>query len=283
MNLTDPILSMAYKPRWGVASKKALRWASISLLVIVCASILLFSFYVLVFYCSAILKSKPAAWNEAMPGLYERGEVASICIGLHFISGALILLMGSVQVIWPLRYRFPLTHRWIGHIYILSSLLTAAGGLFFIALKGTIGGVVMDVGLSIYGMLLFISAFETYRYAIKGRLADHRVWALRLYALVIGAWLYRMYYGLWLSLADGAGHTEGFNGVFDHVMVFFFYLPNLLVVEIFIRARRMDVHPALRLTACVPLLAASFFLVLGTYYFTVHCWGPAILESFTLE
>lgn len=147
------------------------------------------------------------------------------------------LLLGSIQLVSYLRIRYPLLHRWTGRMYVFSSLLMAAGSLVLISLQGTNGGLAMDVGFSIYSLLLFISALETYRYGAKGRFYDHRVWALRLYALATGSLLYRMYYGCWLLLAAEAGDTPRLNGVFDQVMAFCFYLPNLVLVEIFIRRK----------------------------------------------
>jgi hypothetical protein len=135
----------------------------------------------------------------------------------------------------------------------------------------------MDVGFSLYGALMILAAVETVRHARAGRVDTHRVWALRLYALAIGSWLYRMDYGFWLLLADGAGHTRDFRGPFDQVMVFFFYVPNLLVVEALVRARRTT-SPALRALAAGALAGAAAFLLLGTYFFTTYYWGPAILQ-----
>ena len=119
---------------------------------------------------------------------------------------------------------------------------------------------------------------ETIRHARARRVEAHRAWALRLFALAIGSWLYRMDYGFWMLLADGAGHTEDFSGVFDKVMAFFFYLPNLLVVEAFVRARRTAAPPAVKLAGAAVLVGATGFLLLGTYYFTKLYWGPAILD-----
>ncbi len=95
----------------------------------------------------------------------------------------------------------------------------------------------------------------------------------------IGSWLYRMDYGFWLLLTDGAGHAHDFREPFDMLMAFFFYVPNLLVAEAFIRARRITAPPALRLAAAVVLAAATSFLLLGTYFFTPFLWGPAILHQ----
>jgi hypothetical protein len=61
-------------------------------------------------------------------------------------------------------------------------------------------------------------------------------------------------------------------------MAFFFYLPNLLVVELFVRASRRRVAPVLRFSASFVLLVATTFLIVGTYYFTLYYWGPAIIN-----
>jgi len=161
---------------------------------------------------------------------------------------------------------------------VTAALFAGVGGLTFIALKGTIGGVVMDIGFGLYGILMVACAVLTYSRAKARRLEAHRAWALRLFALAIGSWLYRMDYGFWLLLADGAGHTPDFRGPFDMLMAFFFYVPNLLITEVFIRARRITAPPALRLAAAGVLTAATSFLVLGTYFFTTFLWGPVILQ-----
>src|SRR5690606_26941007 len=116
------------------------------------------------------------------------------------------------------------------------------------------------------------------RHARARRLDAHRAWALRLYALAIGSWLYRMDYGFWMILMDGVGHAPGFRGPFDLGMSFVFSLPNLLVSEIFIRRGRIAAGPVMRFAAAGVLAAATFFLLVGTYYFTKFYWGPAIVQ-----
>jgi hypothetical protein len=60
-------------------------------------------------------------------------------------------------------------------------------------------------------------------------------------------------------------------------MAFFFYVPNLLVVEALIRAPRSSMPPSARWVATAAFTCATLFLVLGTYFFTKFYWGPAIL------
>ena len=263
-------------------SAAALRWSSFALVTTALTSALLFGLYILAFYAGALADGDMVKWNDILPGLYEpETPAATLGIGLHFAAGGIILVLGGIQLVSRLRDRYPAFHRWTGRLYVTAAFFAGIGGLTFILVKGTIGGTVMDIGFGLYGLLTVLCAVQTYRHARARRLDVHRAWALRLFALAIGSWLYRMDYGFWLLLADGAGHAKNFRGPFDMVMAFFFYLPNLLIAEAFIRARRITAPPAFRLIAALAFTAATGFLMLGTYYFTKLYWGPAILDRLT--
>jgi len=243
----------------------------------------LFGLYILAFYAAAIVDGNMAKWNEALPRLYEtHTPTATAGIGVHFAAGGIILALGCIQFVAAIRSRYPAVHRWIGRVYVTAAFLAGIGGLTFIAAKGTIGGTTMNVGFGLYGVLTAAAAVETYRHARARRLDVHRAWAMRLFALAIGSWLYRMEYGFWFLLADGAGHVKDFSGPFDRFMAFFFYVPNLLVVEALIRAPRASMSATARWTAASAFTCATLFLLLGTYYFTKFYWGPAILARIGL-
>ena len=127
---------------------------------------------------------------------------------------------------------------------------------------------------------MFWSAIEAVRHARGKRFEQHRAWAIRLFALAIGSWLYRMDYGFWFLFTDGLGHTDTFDGPFDYFMSFFFYLPNLLVAELFIRRQQLLHSQAAKWLAVSGLYVATVFLVLATYFFTVRLWGAAIMDLF---
>lgn len=88
-----------------------------------------------------------------------------------------------------------------------------------------------------------------------------------------------MDYGFWFLLADGAGHTSNFQGWFDQIMDFFFYIPNLIIVELLIRGRNIASSSMMKMLTSIVLLLATGFLVLATYFFTVHQWAPAIFSA----
>jgi Predicted membrane protein (DUF2306) len=238
----------------------------------------LFGMYIVAFYVGALVDGQVAQWNQNLPGLYEpHSPTATSGLGLHFLAGGVILILGCIQLIGRVRTRWPALHRWLGRIYVSAALLAGLGGLTFILVVGTIGGRIMDVGFGLYGALMVLAAVQTYRYARARSLTLHRAWALRLFALAIGSWLYRMDYGFWLLLGGGRGHTHDFRGPFDQLMAFFFYVPNLLIAEAFIRAQSAA-SPKIRLAAAGLFAGATSFLLLGTYYFTKLYWGPAILH-----
>ncbi|MEN0004104.1 MAG: DUF2306 domain-containing protein [Bacteroidota bacterium] len=260
-------------------SDHAIHLAGKLLATIVWISSFLFGLFILSFYFVALLEGNTAQWNKVLPGLYDEGtRSATIGIGIHFAAGGIILILGSIQLIEQVRVRFPMVHRWLGRVYVLASLLTALGGLAFIFIKGTIGGLVMDIGFACYGLLMLLAAVETYRHARARRFEQHRAWAIRLFALAIASWLYRMDYGFWFLLADRLGHNSTFTGPFDYFMDFWFYLPNLLVAEVFIRRKQLMQSAFAKWLGASVLFTASLFLLLGTYFFTLKLWGPAILD-----
>ncbi len=269
------------KPAGSTKSTVFLRLMGQLLVATVWTSATLFGLYILAFYFVALLEGNTAQWNEVLPGLYDtRTQSATLGIGIHFAMGGIILILGCIQLIPQVRDRYPALHRWLGRVYVVASILTAIGGLVFILVKGTIGGLVMNIGFAGYGILTFIAAIQTIRHARADRMEQHRAWAIRLFALAIGSWLYRMDYGFWFLLTDGLGHGKAFNGPFDYFMDFFFYLPNLLVAEIFIGRRQMLRTPTAQWLAGTGILLTTAFLLLATYFFTKHYWGPAILALF---
>jgi hypothetical protein len=270
-----PMLARASADASGAPT---LRWASRALVAVVWISAIFFGLYILAFYAGAVADGVPQRWNDALPRLYEAQErVATLGIGVHFATGTILLLLGPIQLISAVRARVPRLHRWCGRVYVATALITGLGGLAFIAMKGTIGGTPMNIGFSIYGALTVVAAVEAFRHARARRFEQHRAWAIRLFALAIGSWLYRMDYGIWRMLAHGAGHTKTFDGWFDVVMAFFFYVPNLLVAEAFIRWRQLRAGAAAKLGATLVLTAATVLLAVGTYYFTLYHWGPSIM------
>ena len=59
-----------------------------------------------------------------------------------------------------------------------------------------------------------------------------------------------------------------------------FFLPPLIVAELFIRARRGQSSAAGRLGAGLTLALCALFVSYATLFFTLFGWGPAIMMRF---
>jgi hypothetical protein len=249
------------------------------LVIMVWISSCLFGLYIIAYYAGGYASGNLTKWNSsALPNLYEEGYPNAIRgVGLHFVFGGIILMMGSIQFIEGIRDRFILVHRWVGRVYVVACIFTAIGGLIYIFVKGTIGGIVMNVGFAGYGVAMLLCGVQTIRLARKKDIDQHRAWAIRLYALAIGSWLYRMYYGL-NSVAGLGWHQADFLSTFDYIMDFFFWIPNLLVAEFFIRSSVNTLPKWLQYIGAFILLLAIIFIAAATYKVTRYMWGPAILE-----
>lgn len=265
-------------PEWTGA---ALRISAVALVGAVWISSAIFGFYILAYYGGAIPASTLEDWNATLPALYEaHTPAASVGIGAHFFAGAVLLLLGPVQLIGEIRAKAPAVHRWIGRVYAFAAFAAGVGGLTFIAVKGTVGGLPMTVGFAMYGGLMVVAVVQTVRHAMARRIDVHRAWAIRLFALAIGSWLYRMAYGFWFLFAGDTGHTDDFSGWFDYIMDFAFFIPPLILAEMFIRARRARASTVGRVGATAALAGGAAFIALATFFFTAYGWGPAIATRF---
>lgn len=162
-------------------------------------------------------------------------DAANALIGMHFLAGAIISILGCVQLVKKIRTKALIVHKIFGYIYVVTSFLAGLGGLGYIFIRGCVGGPAMDVGFAAYGILMIVCALLTGYYGYLRKREKHRAWAFRLFSLAVASWLFRIYYGLWIALTDNVGHHDDFQGPFDYFTMYFFFIPNLFVAEIFIR------------------------------------------------
>ena len=168
-------------------------WAVRMLAFAFWSSAALFATYILVFYVGALPAGTMQDWNKVLPRLYVPDAVpTTIAMAAHLVLGGVLLLLGPIQFIGRLRQRVPSLHRWIGRVYGIAALGAGLGGLVFVLGRGTVGGPMMSAGFGSYGLLMTFAAIQTMRHGWYRRLDLHRAWAIRLFALVIGSWLYRM-------------------------------------------------------------------------------------------
>jgi hypothetical protein len=166
------------------------------------------------------------------------GVLPNTGIFAHMMLGALVTLLAPLQLVRSVRDRWPAVHRASGYLIVAAAMLTAGGGFVYIAVRGTIGGTMMDVGFGLYGACLMVAAGMTVHHARRRDMDRHRQWALRLFFLAIASWLYRVHYGVWHAVTDGLASEKDFSGLFDRIQNFAFFIPYLIALEVYFELRR---------------------------------------------
>ena len=161
--------------------------------------------------------------------------IANLGIGLHFAMGTILVLAWPILFSTRIRTGHRLVHRWTGRVYVSAGFLAGAGGMAFIATHGAYAPAA-SVAFAIWGAVLMLSAVMAYLHARARRYDLHRAWAIRLFAMVLGSWVFDLEIRAWSDLTGGAGMGEGNAfGPFDYAILYLFFVPNLLVAEFFIR------------------------------------------------
>lgn len=183
-------------------------------------------------------------WKSLLPGGTIRSSadwVASIGIGMHYFMGAVLVLAWPILFSTKMRIRHRLVHRWTGRVYVSAGLLAGVGGLSFILARHDGGA--PHIAFAVWGSVMMLSSVLAYLHARAKRFDQHRAWAIRLFAMVLGSWIFDLEYRAWEDFAGGVGiGGPGHPGLFDYAINYLFFVPNLLVAEFFIRNKHKQVE-----------------------------------------
>ncbi len=147
----------------------------------------------------------------------------------HVVAASIALAAGGLQFFPRLRTRRPGLHRWTGRLYGVAVLVGGAAGaaLAFDAEGGPIAG----WGFGLLAALWLICTGRAVQLAMTGRIAEHRVWMIRSFALAFAAVTLRMQLPFFF-LAD-VDYPEASRWISWSCWV-----PNLLVAEWMIARER---------------------------------------------
>src|SRR5438552_3279682 len=96
----------------GAPGGAGLGAAKLALTAVVWSSAGLFALYILARYIGAIGDGRLSAWNRDLPFLYEAHmPLATTGMGIRFVGGTIILLLGPLQFVQAIRDRAPVVHR----------------------------------------------------------------------------------------------------------------------------------------------------------------------------
>ena len=188
-------------------------------------------------------------WHDLVSGVPMRTTadwIANLGIGMHYFMGIVLVSAWPILLSSRIRARHRTVHRWTGRVYVTAGLLAGVGGMSFILTHGA-SYTASSIAFGIWGGLMMLSAAMAYVHARARRFDLHRAWAIRLFAMVLGSWIFDIEYRAWEDLAGGIGiGQDGAIGLFDYFIFYAFFVPNLLVAEFFIRNKHKQISGLLR-------------------------------------
>ena len=279
MLLTDPhfpMNSISTPPlrTAAITGKRALSLAATSWCSVAFLGQWLFTAYIIGFYGVSAMQGDFERWSDAMPDGYTEGDVpGNLSIALHLLLAALINVGGSLQLIPAVRTRWPKFHRWTGRAYVMAAYLMSLTGLYLIWVRGSVGGPVGAISISINAVLILIFATLAIRLAKARNFRQHRKWALRLFMVMSGVWFFRVGLMLWLLIhqAPIGFDPETFRGPFLTFLNFAQYLLPLLLLELYFWAQERSPKIGQYLVAALIGLA-TIGTALGVFAVSVGMW-----------
>lgn len=113
----------------------------------------------------------------------------------HVISGPCSLLLGLVLLSESFRRRFLSWHRRLGRVQVVCVLAAVLPSGLWMAFHAD-GGAVAGVGFGTLAIVTVFCVLLGWRSAVDRRLAEHRLWMVRVYVLLCSAVVLRLTSGL---------------------------------------------------------------------------------------
>jgi hypothetical protein len=147
---------------------------------------------------------------------------------IHVAGSITALAIGSLQFVPALRRGAGPPHRWTGRIYVLGCLVGGAAGL--VLAPGSHAGPIASAGFGLLAVIWIAVNVLGWRAAVQGRLAEHRRWMIRSWALTLAAVTLRLYLPLVMVLE--LPFLPWYRAI-----SFLAWVPNLIIAELWLRRR----------------------------------------------
>lgn len=167
------------------------------------------------------------------PDMRSAYEVHRVGLYAHIFASALALALGPFQFLSALRSARPGLHRWLGRLYLGVGVLVGGLAGLYMAFHAY-GGVPARLGFAGLALAWLFTGLRAYLAVRAGKLAAHRRWMVRNFALTFAAVTLR----LWLPASQVAGVP--FDLAYPWI-AWFCWVPNLVAAELLFNRGRQPV------------------------------------------
>jgi hypothetical protein len=241
----------------------------------------IFGIYITLFYGKSTLTGNFEMWNKVLPHGYVKGDFGgNLLVGIHVMFAMIMVLGGPLQFIPQIRNRFRIFHRWLGKTYVFMATLMAIDGFTMVWTRGTVGGMIQHVNISIQAIYIIIFAILTIKFARKKAFQVHENWAWRLFMVCNGVWFFRVFLMAWLLIhrAPVGFDPETFDGPFLWVLSTLIYsIPlSVIVFELYLRAVKSQ-NKGFQWTISSLIFILTLIMTVGIIGATMGMWLPRFL------
>ncbi|MFT4569012.1 MAG: hypothetical protein ACI9FN_003982 [Saprospiraceae bacterium] len=148
-------------------------------------------------------------------------------------------------------------------------------GLYLTRIRGSVGGMIGNIFITINATVILVSIYFTIRYALARKIHLHSQWALRLFLGMSGVWFFRVYLMFWIGINQGpvGFDPEAFQGLALTTLYANSYILPLVILEGYFYAQRnMDVIS--QYLVITFLIVLSLCTIFGIPIATVGMWWP---------
>jgi uncharacterized membrane protein len=157
-------------------------------------------------------------------------------VALHVVLGGVYLALAPFQFVRRIRSRHLVYHRWAGRILVSVGLVVGLTALFM-ALVIPKGGWPERVVIGLFGSLFLFALLEGFLHIRAGRVALHREWMIRAFAVGLAIATTRLIFfpALLITMADP---TDELFGMLLVVSLAVAFVLHASVAELWIRVTR---------------------------------------------
>jgi len=149
----------------------------------------------------ALLAPSPAPANFPAAAAMDAGFAPHPFLTmLHIAPGLLFILLAPLQFVRRLRNRKPKLHRWIGRVVLVCGVIIGSSALVM-SPQMAIGGVNETAATMLFAIVFLFSLSKAFLHIRRGRVALHREWMIRAFAVGFAVASIRPIVGMFFATA----------------------------------------------------------------------------------
>jgi uncharacterized membrane protein YhdT len=280
MNDQVNTLGLSFKRRLGLQSPQALLSKSVtSWLLVALIGQWLFAIYVFIVFAFPFVTGgiESVDFSTMITGSVDGDSLGNTILMAHLIPAIVISMGGVLQVIPQVRNNYLRFHRWNGRVFLTLGMVGALTGLYLTWGRGSRLSDIGAYGITLNGILIIVTSFFAWRYALAKRFDVHRRLAVHAFILINGVWTFRLYLMGWFVVNQGPNGNSGtLDGPADIFISYACYMLPMLVAELFFWAQRQrEKYRVIGVSGV--LFLGTIITAIGVIAASLFMWFPRVM------